>query len=96
MKKTFLAFAGILLAASCISQTVFTYGKNAVSKEEFLKAFNKNKVEVADKEKAIRDYLDLYSNFKLKVKEAQDLRLDTLPQINMMLKIFATRWPSRI
>ena len=35
MKKTFLAFACILLAASCISQTVFTYGKNAVSKEEF-------------------------------------------------------------
>lgn len=88
MKKTFLAFACILLAASCISQTVFTYGKNAVSKEEFLKAFNKNKVEVADKEKAIRDYLDLYSNFKLKVKEAQDLRLDTLPQIKYDVENF--------
>ena len=81
MKKFYLMFAMATLCASVHSQTVFTYGNTPVSKEEFLRAYNKNNTPVTDKEKAVREYLDLYSNFKLKVKAAEVLRLDTLPQI---------------
>lgn len=81
MKKFYLLFVITTLCASVHSQTVFTYGNTPVSKEEFLRAYNKNNTPVTDKEKAIREYLDLYSNFKLKVKAAEVLRLDTLPQI---------------
>ncbi len=81
MKKFYLLFAMVFSIASVRSQTVFTYGNNVVSKDEFLRAYNKNNSPVTDKEKSIREYLELYSNFKLKVKAAEELRLDTLPQI---------------
>lgn len=78
----------MLISSAGFSQNIFSYGNNAVSKQEFLKAFNKNKVTITDKDKAVRDYLELYSNFKLKVKEAQDLKLDTLPQIKYDVENF--------
>ena len=81
MKKflLLLAFAGLTTAV--FSQTLFTFGNKAVDKAEFLRAYNKNKIPVTDKEKAYREYLDLYIKFKLKVKAAEDLQLDTLPQL---------------
>jgi peptidyl-prolyl cis-trans isomerase SurA len=82
-----LLFTGIL-TLQCFSQTLFTYGTNQVSKEEFLRAYNKNKTPVEDKEKSLREYLDLYIKFKLKVKEAKALRLDTLRQIQYDIKNF--------
>jgi peptidyl-prolyl cis-trans isomerase SurA len=65
------------------SQTLFTYGKNAVSKEEFLKAFNKNPSLEPDHKKALREYLDLYTNFKLKVQAAYDANLQNDPNYLM-------------
>jgi len=70
-----LACAGTHLRA----QTLFTYGKHSVSKEEFLRAYNKNNTGNANTEKAYRDYLDLYIRFKLKVAAGYEARLDTLP-----------------
>ena len=70
-----LACAGTHLRA----QTLFTYGKQSVSREEFLRAYNKNNTGNASTEKAYRDYLDLYIRFKLKVAAGYDARLDTLP-----------------
>jgi peptidyl-prolyl cis-trans isomerase SurA len=58
------------------SQTLFTYGKNSVSKEEFLRAFNKNPSADADRKNALKEYLDLYINFKLKVQAAYEAKLD--------------------
>ena len=52
--------------------------KIAVSKEEFLRAYNKNNTSTNNTEKAYRDYLDLYTRFKLKVQAAYDAKLDTL------------------
>lgn len=77
--KRFLLSATIVFCSSYANcQALLTYGKNSVSKEEFLKAFTKNKTAVEDKEKSVREYVDLYTNFKLKVKAAQELHLDTL------------------
>lgn len=61
------------------AQTIFTYGDKAVSKEEFLKAYNKNNTDAQTTGKAYRDYLELYARFKIKVQAALDLQLDTLP-----------------
>ncbi len=68
---------------SGIAQTLFTFGNNAVSKEEFLRVYQKNSMnKKADfSEKALREYMELYSLFKMKVKEAQLQQLDTLPSI---------------
>lgn len=57
---------------------VFTYGSDTVYKTEFerLLSKNKNAKETPD-EKSVREYLDLYENFKMKVKEAKLKKLDT-------------------
>ncbi len=81
MKKFLLLFACACCTTAVFSQTLFTYGNTAVDKDEFVRAYNKNKTTVADKEKAYREYLDLYIKFKLKVKAAMELKLDTLPQL---------------
>lgn len=81
MKKLFLLFVFSGFTIIAFSQTLFTYGNSAVDKAEFIRAYNKNKTAVSDKEKALREYLDLYIKFKLKVKAANELKLDTLPQL---------------
>ncbi|MFT3909688.1 MAG: peptidylprolyl isomerase [Ferruginibacter sp.] len=88
MKKFYLSLAMALSIATVRSQTLITYGANTVSKDEFLRAYNKNKTPVTDKEKSIRDYIELYTNFKLKVKAAKDLHIDTLPQLQADIENF--------
>ena len=88
MKKTFILSAIFLFGCKAFSQPLFTYGNNTTGKEEFLRAYNKNKPVTTDKEKSIRDYLTLYTNFKLKVKAAKDLRLDTLSQLKYDVQNF--------
>lgn len=91
MKKFYLLLVLVLGATVSFSQTLFTYGNKAVDKEEFLRAYNKNKTPVADKEKALREYLDLYIKFKLKVNAAIDMKLDTLPQLQYDAQTFRTQ-----
>ena len=62
---------------SLTAQTLFTYGNKSVSKEEFLRAYNKNNTVEKPGETAYREYLDLYTRFKMKVQAASDARLDT-------------------
>lgn len=66
----------LMLANAASSQVLFSYGKYKVDKQEFLKAFNKNPSLEPDRKKALREYLDLYINFKLKVQAALDAKLD--------------------
>ncbi len=88
MKKIFLSLLFISITALLYSQTLFTYGKYPVSKNEFLQAYNKNKTATTDKAQALREYLDLYINFRLKVKAAKDMRLDTIASLNADLQNF--------
>jgi peptidyl-prolyl cis-trans isomerase SurA len=83
MKKLFpIALCFVLFFCltdfSVSAQTLFTYGNQAVSKEEFLKAFQKNNTDKKASEQAYRDYLELYVRYKLKVKAAYDEKADTL------------------
>lgn len=91
MKRYYLLLAFLGFAPVAFSQTLFTYGPNAVDKDEFLKAYNKNKTAVTSKESSLREYLDLYTKFKLKVKAAQDIRLDTLPTLQADMQSFRTQ-----
>ena len=57
---------------------VFTYGMDSVYKQEFERLLSKNRKDKEQPtEKEVREYLELYENFKMKVKEAQILMLDT-------------------
>ncbi len=91
MKKFLLPIAFFFISVFSYSQALFTYGSNVVSKDEFMKAYNKNKNSTTDKDQALRDYLDLYIKFKLKVQAAKELRLDTLPALETDLQNFRTQ-----
>jgi peptidyl-prolyl cis-trans isomerase SurA len=91
MKKLSVLILFCIALAQANSQTLFTYGSNAVTRDEFLKAYNKNKTPVADKEKALREYLELYTRFKLKVKVAESLRLDTIQQLKFDMQNFRSQ-----
>jgi peptidyl-prolyl cis-trans isomerase SurA len=61
-------------------QVLFDIGGDKTPVSEFLYIYQKNLGDKADfSKKSLEEYLDLYINFKLKVKKARDLKLDTLP-----------------
>lgn len=73
----------VISSLSVTAQTLFTFGNTNVTKDEFLKVYNKNanNQKIDYSKKAISEYIDLYALFRMKVKEAELLRLDTLPNI---------------
>jgi peptidyl-prolyl cis-trans isomerase SurA len=74
-----IGVSSVLTVFSAQAQTLFTYGPNAVSKEEFLRVYQKNNAQKKPdfSAKSVNEYLDLYSLFRMKVKEAEQMRLDT-------------------
>jgi peptidyl-prolyl cis-trans isomerase SurA len=91
MKQAWLTCLFVTSFCYGFSQTLFTYGANSVGKDEFVKAYNKNKTPVQDQEKALREYLTLYTRFKLKVQAAKELRLDTLEQLKYDVQNFRSQ-----
>ena len=85
MKKVLVLLAimmpSLLFAQGWKSKTLITLGDNKISAGEFMEVYEKNNVksEVLDK-KSVDEYLDMYINFKLKVIEAENLQMDTLPK----------------
>jgi peptidyl-prolyl cis-trans isomerase SurA len=88
MKKFSIIFFAVCSFCVASAQQLFTFGNSETSKAEFLRAYNKNKPSTSDKEKSMREYLELYTNFKLKVKAAQEMRLDTISQIRYDIQNF--------
>lgn len=78
----------VCLSFSALAQSdnpvIFTIGDESVTKQEFSDVYTKNNINgQADfSRKSIQDYLDLYINFRLKVKEAYALHLDTMKSLN--------------
>ena len=72
----FFVLGGLTLSA----QTLFYYGSDSVSVQEFLRAYGKNNTGPRS-EKAIREYLSLYIGSRLKIREARERGFDTLPQL---------------
>ena len=67
--------------------TLFTVDNVPVGKSEFVYIYSKTNGDKADfSESSLNEYLDLYIKFKLKVKKAKDMQLDTIPQLNKELE----------
>ncbi len=90
-KKMLLICVGCFIAMHIFSQPLFTYGANEVSKDEFIRAYNKNINQFDDKGQSLKEYLGLYSTYKLKVTAAKELKLDTLDQLKYDMMNFRTR-----
>jgi peptidyl-prolyl cis-trans isomerase SurA len=59
------------------SQVLLTIGNEKVSLEEFERIYRKNNNESSLNKQSPEEYLELYINFKIKVKEAEALGMDT-------------------
>src|SRR5690349_7867655 len=77
ISKAAAALLLIFITAKGNTQVLFTYGGKPVTKNEFLKAYNKN-MDGKATDASYRSYLELFVRFKLKVQAALDKRLDTL------------------
>lgn len=83
MKKIFcLAFSAfVLLMNSAMAQNndpvLMTIGKESVTKSDFIKAYQKNSTLSEATEADLREYLRLYSDYRMKVQEAKAMKLDT-------------------
>lgn len=82
-KLFFLSLATGCTAFSLHAQNLFTFGNTPVSKQEFLRVYQKNSLNKAPdfSEPALREYVNLYSLFRMKVREAELAKLDTMSAI---------------
>ncbi|MEO1051333.1 MAG: peptidylprolyl isomerase [Bacteroidota bacterium] len=89
-----------LLALSCKSEQpltssdndiLFTVDGSPVTAEEFMYVYKKNNFnnEKAFQREDIKDYLDLFVNFKLKIREAKALGMDTTASFNAEFNTYA-------
>jgi len=85
MKKLFSLIALVLIFSSAAigqfsldDKALVTIGDEKITVAEFMKVYNKNNSQTdAYETSTIEEYLDLFINFKLKVKEAEELKMDT-------------------
>ena len=90
MNKFVFVAGSLLCAASSFAQTadptLLTIDGKAITKSEFESVYKKNNgKDMSAEKKSVNDYLDLFVNFKLKVKEAEGMGLDTLPSFKQEL-----------
>ena len=72
-----IGFVNFTIAQSIDSENLMTIGGETISVKEFLRVYNKNIDLVQDEsQKNIDYYLNLYTNYKLKLKEARTLGFD--------------------
>lgn len=92
MKKQFLLACASCFAAMLVNaQSLFTYGNNEVSKDEFMAAYGKNQEPGENKELSIKEYLQMYAAFKQKVAAAKEMKLDTASQLKHDIMNFRSR-----
>ncbi len=83
IKTSFLLILSLLIIQPLFSQTskdpiLLTISDKGITKNEFEKIYHKNNSKEALTEtKSLEEYLELFINYKLKVKEAEELMLDT-------------------
>lgn len=90
MKKLYtllLLAAGIFgLHAQSNNKPLVIIGKDTITAEEFVKAYSKNNNFATASEADLREYLDLFINFKIKVHEGEMMKLDTARKFQLELK----------
>ena len=78
MKKIILSFLFSVLTLVIIAQNVLKIDDQNISLDEFKNVFYKNNNNIEFTKEYLDEYMNLFVNFKLKVKEANDLNLDTI------------------
>jgi peptidyl-prolyl cis-trans isomerase SurA len=79
MKRIVVFILFAIFSTSIFAQSeeiLLTIGKNKITSDEFKYIFKKNNSINSD-ENVVNSYLDLFINFKLKVVEAENLKMDT-------------------
>ena len=84
MRNSFLLLVSFLVGLSLYAQQskdiLLTIDNKPVYAEEFNRVFSKNLSLIEEEEQRdVDEYLDLFIDYKLKVLEAEELKLDTLP-----------------
>ncbi|MFN2260666.1 MAG: peptidylprolyl isomerase [Psychroflexus sp.] len=69
-------------------QVLFTIGSESYTVDSFLDSYHKNIELVENDDNSISDYLELYINFRLKLKAAYVQKLDTLPEFQKEYKSY--------
>jgi len=95
MKKLLLS-ACLLVFLSVLSaqnrnEVLFSVGEDKVTTSEFISTFTKNNSLSNATESELRDYLDLFINFKLKVRDGLDAKIDTLPPFKRELASYKSQ-----
>lgn len=82
-----MAFLGASGQSKLDKKVLMTIGDTPVTVKEFCDVYNKNnlKSDVVEK-KSVDDYLDLFVNFRMKVMEAYEMKLDTNPKFKKELE----------
>jgi peptidyl-prolyl cis-trans isomerase SurA len=77
-RKLFFTLLIFSACASVNAQPILTIAGEDISKAEFERVYKKNNTkETSYDRKAVTDYLNLYINYKLKVREALEIGMDT-------------------
>ncbi|MBO7465985.1 MAG: peptidylprolyl isomerase [Bacteroidales bacterium] len=87
----FTASMGVTCAQQGGDPVVIILDKDSVTLSEFKKTFLKNNSLKNTTEKDLRDYVDLFVNFRLKCAEAREMHLDTLPSLKQELQGYRTQ-----
>ncbi|MEO5642313.1 MAG: peptidylprolyl isomerase [Bacteroidia bacterium] len=67
----------LLIPADPNDPVLMNIGDTKVHLSEFMYVYKKNNKDQANDPAALENYLDLFTTFKMKVKEAEDMKLDT-------------------
>ena len=78
MKKIVLSLLFSVSALLITAQNVLIIDDQNISLDEFKNVFYKNNNNIEFTKEYLDEYMNLFVNFKLKVKEAEDLNLDTI------------------
>jgi len=79
MKKQFSLFAALFIFRLLSAQEILlTIDDRQITKDEFLRIYNKNSSITSEDKKSVDEYMELFINYKLKVIEAENLGYDTM------------------
>ncbi|MDA7803219.1 peptidylprolyl isomerase [Crocinitomix sp.] len=85
MKKVHLLFIGLMLSLSTFSQksdpVILTIEGEDTHASEFLAIYSKNNEHPSFAKDSLDNYMELFTNYKLKVQAAKDYQYDTLPRL---------------
>jgi peptidyl-prolyl cis-trans isomerase SurA len=88
MKKSMVLFVALCMSISVFSQEkiLLEIDNEKITSDEFLHIYKKNNTNAdAMSYEAMKEYMDLFINFKLKVHEAEVYGLDTLASFKQEL-----------